>query len=238
MLLFIYCLMTLTVADDGSQPGVYRMISWKGDPSLKVSLDKGVARIQNRETPQSKEDTATAYFIPLGIVTFKIQYKNGYFCKHDKSPGLIICKNKDDPHTTWNVVEAGDAYQIKTGGLCLKKMGEDKKTGAGGFYMNAAACGNSDIFKWKIDDLKILEENSDVSDDNLEVKGNRMKVRRGVEEVSEPNTLMIGDVDDNSGYDTYERRNSRYYRETFPYYRKEVRTPHYHRNMAFGGSTW
>lgn len=232
MFSFFYFLVNFVVADEGE--GVYRVISWKGDPNIKVSLDKGVARIQNKETPQSKDDTAAAYFIPNSITTFRIKYKNGYLCKNAKNPGLKICDNKDDPYTVWDVVRVGDAYQIKTSNLCLKKMSEDKKSGAGGFYMNAASCGSGNIFKWIIDDLKIADESSDASDDTLEVKGNRMKVKRDVEEVSEPSTLMVGDLDHIETYKAYEEPVAHYHRETVPYYSKEVR-PHYHRGFVSGG---
>lgn len=140
---------------DTVKPKRYVVLKWEGSPEEKITSSKRTIRLKEREVTNSKNDPSVAEYISVGNGKFKLKYPTGYFCRDAGSPGVVICKNRDEKYTDWEFISNAASSKMKTEGLCLRRMGTDHKTGEGGRYLNASSCILPSNGSWTLEDVEI-----------------------------------------------------------------------------------
>lgn len=144
----------------------YVKIIWDGDHTKEVitaSLD--TMRLKARKVEPNIEDPSVAEYEDTGNGEFRLKYPTGYLCRAKSNPGVIICKNSDDYYTKWKLFSDDISSKIKTHGLCLRRMGQDRRDKMGiSRYLNASSCSYNQNSQWSIEDVEI--ENDDFKPKN------------------------------------------------------------------------
>lgn len=146
-------------------------IIWDGKNRERVtSLGKTIRAVARELDAYDTEDSSVALYEPIGNGKFRLKFAKGYLCKKPNDPGVVLCDDKSEKYTEWQMLDQGRPGQIKTEDNCLRRMREDKRVKYAGRYLNAASCDLNNNDKWLLEDVNLEEEDDEESSETQKDK--------------------------------------------------------------------
>lgn len=153
--MMLFYLIFLNIAISLNKATRYVKVVWNGGIKEVITASAIRIRLKDRYVNPRLEDPSIAEYEDTGDGKFRLKYFTGYLCKKKKDAGVVICKNKEDKYTEWEMNSDNVSSRIKTEGVCLKRKGLDNKTGESGRHVHASSCFEGQTTEWSIEDVEI-----------------------------------------------------------------------------------